>query len=240
MIKDESGVRTPDSSFIIHPSSFIMVDPPMFRLNKFQLVVHLAALMPLVVLVIAWQAGSLSVNPIQDATFRTGKAALVLLVASLACTPAHRVFGFRPAIKARRALGLYAFLYAAIHFSIFIGLDYGFDLRLVALELAEKRYILVGAAALLILLPLAITSTKGWQRRLGKGWKKLHRWVYLAGVLVIFHYAWVQKADIRQPLVWGAILGVLLLLRVPAIRQQAAGWRGAIGKPRRASPRQEG
>jgi methionine sulfoxide reductase heme-binding subunit len=150
------------------------------------------------------------------------------------------VFGFRPALKVRRALGLYAFLYAAIHFGIFIGLDYGFDLRLVGLELAEKRYILVGAAALLILLPLAITSTKGWQRRLGKAWKTLHRWVYLAGVLVIFHYIWVQKSDIREPVVWGAILGVLLLLRVPAIRKRAASWRGAIGKPRRASPRQEG
>ena len=165
---------------------------------------------------------------------------MVLLVASLACTPANTVFGFRPAIKVRRALGLYAFLYAAIHFAIFIGLDYGFDLRLVALELAEKRYILVGAAALLILLPLAITSTKGWQRRLGKTWKKLHRWVYLAGVLVIFHYIWVQKSDIREPIIWGMILGVLLLLRVPAIRKRAASWRAAIGKPRRDSPRQAG
>ncbi len=210
------------------------------KFTPFQLAVHLAALAPLALLVVAWQTGNLSVNPIQDATFRTGKTALVLLVASLACTPVNTLFGFRPALKVRRTLGLYAFLYAVIHFGIFIGLDYGFDLRLVALELAEKRYILVGAAALLILLPLAVTSTKGWQRRLGKGWKKLHRWVYLAGVLVILHYTWVQKTDIRQPLVWGAILGVLLLLRVPAIRQQAAGWRGASGKPRRASPRQEG
>lgn len=213
---------------------------PFPKFTKFQLAVHLAALAPLAVLVAAWLTDNLSVNPIQDATFRTGKTAMVLLVASLACTPANTVFGFRPALKVRRALGLYAFLYAAIHFSIFIGLDYGFDLRLVALELAEKRYILVGAAALLILLPLAVTSTKGWQRRLGKAWKKLHRWVYLAGVLVIFHYIWVQKSDIREPLVWGAILGLLLLLRVPAIRQRAASWRTTIGRPRRASPRQGG
>jgi sulfoxide reductase heme-binding subunit YedZ len=214
----------------------------MYRLKftPFQLAVHAAALAPLAVLVVAALTGNLSVNPIQDATFRTGKTALVLLVASLACTPANTAFGFRPALKVRRALGLYAFLYAAIHFAIFIGLDYGFDLRLVALELAEKRYILVGAAALLILLPLAVTSTKGWQRRLGKTWKKLHRWVYLAGVLVIFHYIWVQKSDIREPILWGIILGVLLLLRVPAIRKRAASWRAAIGKPRRGSPRQEG
>lgn len=210
------------------------------KFTPFQLAVHTAALAPLVLLVLAWLTDNLSVNPIQDATFRTGKTAMVLLVASLACTPANTVFGFRPAIKARRALGLYAFMYAAIHFAIFIGLDYGFDLRLVALELAEKRYILVGAAALLILVPLAVTSTKGWQRRLGKAWKKLHRWVYLAGALVIVHYIWMQKSDIREPLIWGAILGLLLLLRMPAIRKRAASWRGAIGRPRRASPRQEG
>jgi sulfoxide reductase heme-binding subunit YedZ len=216
-----------------------MTPRPAFpKLTKFQLAVHAAALAPLAVLIVAWLTDNLSVNPIQDATFRTGKTAMVLLVASLACTPANTVVGFRPALKVRRALGLYAFLYAAIHFAIFIGLDYGFDLRLVALELAEKRYILVGAAALLILLPLAITSTKGWQRRLGKTWKKLHRWVYLAGVLVIFHYIWVQKSDIREPIIWGAILGVLLLLRVPVIRKRAASWRTAIGKPRRGSPRQ--
>lgn len=199
------------------------------RFTKFQLAVHLAALAPLAVLIVAALTDNLTVNPIQEATFRTGKTAMVLLVASLACTPLNTVFGFRPALKVRRALGLYAFLYAAIHFAIFIGLDYGFDLRLVALELAEKRYILVGAAALLILLPLAVTSTKGWQRRLGKTWKKLHRWVYLAGVLVIFHYTWVQKSDIREPLVWGAILGLLLLLRVPVVRQRAAQWRQRRG-----------
>ena len=210
------------------------------RFTKFQLAVHAAALAPLAVLLVAWLTDNLTVNPIQEATFRTGKTAMALLVASLACTPANTVFGFRPAIKVRRALGLYAFLYAAIHFGIFIGLDYGFDLRLVGLELAEKRYILVGFAALLILLPLAITSTKGWQRRLGKAWKTLHRWVYLAGVLVIFHYIWVQKSDIREPIAWGAILGVLLLLRVPAIRKRAASWRGSIGKPRRDSQRQAG
>ena len=107
------------------------------KFTPFQLAVHTAALAPLVLLVLAWLTDNLSVNPIQDATFRTGKTAMVLLVASLACTPANTVFGFRPAIKARRALGLYAFMYAAIHFAIFIGLDYGFDLRLVALELAE-------------------------------------------------------------------------------------------------------
>ncbi len=196
-----------------------------FHFTRFQALVHLAALLPLALLAVDALRGQLTVNPIQEATLRTGKTAMILLVLSLACTPANTVFGFRQAIKVRRALGLYVFLYALIHFSIYIGVDYGFDLRLIALELAEKRYVLVGFAAFLILLPLAITSTKGWQRRLKQGWKKLHRWVYAAGLLVIFHYAWVQKTDIRQPLAWGAVLAVLLLLRVPAIRRRAANWR---------------
>jgi len=189
------------------------------KFTKFQLFVHLAALFPLALLIWDVTQGNLSVNPIQDITFRTGKTALVLLVLSLAATPVNTIFGFRQAIKVRRALGLYAFLYAGIHFLIFIGLDYGFNLRLVWFELVEKRYVLVGTAALLILIPLAITSTKGWQRRLGKTWKTLHKWVYLAGILVIVHYAWVQKSDIREPLVWGGIVILLLVVRIPVMRK---------------------
>ena len=201
---------------------------PLPRLTKFQLVVHILALVPLGLLI--WDAvnGNLTFNPIQAATLRTGKTALVLLVLSLAATPINTVTGFRQALKVRRALGLYAFLYAAIHFYIYSGIDYGFDLDLIWLELAEKRFVLVGFAAFLILLPLALTSTKGWQRRLKKTWKRLHRWVYLAGILVIFHYVWVVKSDIREPLVWGAILGLLLILRIPAVRKKVVHWRGRL------------
>ncbi|MCS6845253.1 MAG: sulfoxide reductase heme-binding subunit YedZ [Caldilineales bacterium] len=197
----------------------------MRRPTPFQVAVHIAALTPLVALVGAALTDNLTVNPIQEATFRTGKTAMALLVASLACTPTYTVFGFRPALQVRRALGLYAFFYALLHFAIFFGLDYGLDVNLVLLELAEKRYILVGAAALLLLTPLALTSTKGWQRRLGKGWKRLHRLVYPAGVLVIFHYIWVQKSDIREPLIWGSILGLLLVLRLPPVRRWVVGRR---------------
>jgi sulfoxide reductase heme-binding subunit YedZ len=193
--------------------------------TKFQIVVHLAALAPLALLVVAALTDNLTANPIQAATLRTGKMAMVLLVLSLACTPVNTVFGFTQAMRVRRALGLYAFLYAVVHFFIFIGVDYGFDVGLIWLELAEKRYILVGAAALLILTPLAVTSTKGWQRRLKKTWKRIHQWVYAAGVLVIFHYVWVQKSDIREPLIWGGVLGLLLLLRLPAVRRRVVQWR---------------
>ena len=205
------------------------------RFTKFQLATHVAALAPLALLAVAALTNHLTVNPIQAATLRTGKTALVLLVLSLACTPANTVFGFTQAIRVRRALGLYAFLYAAIHFSIFFGVDYRFDVGLIWLELAEKRYILVGAAALLIMIPLAVTSTKSWQRRLKKTWKRLHQWVYAAGALVMVHYLWVQKSDIREPLIWGSVLSLLLLLRVPPIRHRVVRWRTAIRSKLRRS-----
>jgi sulfoxide reductase heme-binding subunit YedZ len=189
------------------------------KLTPFQWLVHLGSLAPLAWLSYDFFAGNLSINPIQDLTFRTGKAALVLLVLSLAATPVNTVFGFRPALKVRRALGLYAFMYVVIHFLIFIGLDYGFNLSLLKGAIFEKRYALVGFAALLILTPLAITSTKGWMKRLGKKWTRLHRLVYLAGILAVIHYVWLVKSDIREPLSYGAAVGLLLLLRVPIVRR---------------------
>lgn len=213
-----------------------------FKFTKFQLLVHIGALLPLIILI--WDAANqnLTVNPIQEATLRTGKTALILLVLTLACTPANTIFGFRQAIKVRRALGLYAFMYMAIHFFIFLGIDYGFDLRLISLELVEKRYVLVGFATLLILLPLAITSTRGWQRRLGKTWKRLHKWIYLAGILAVFHYIWVVKSDIREPLIYGAIVLLLLIARIPAVRKRLSKMRGRLAQtatkpPDAVSPR---
>ncbi len=188
------------------------------RANWFLVIAHAGAWLPLIVL--AWDAarGNLTVNPIQDITFRTGKFALLMLMLSLACTPVHTVTGFRPALRMRKWFGLYAFLYAALHFLVFSVLDFGLDWGLIQREIVEKRYILAGLAALLILIPLAITSTKGWQRRLGKTWKRLHRFVYLAGALVILHYVWLVKADVREPLVWGGALAILLFLRIPRVR----------------------
>jgi sulfoxide reductase heme-binding subunit YedZ len=187
--------------------------------TPFQIAVHLAALAPLAILLWDMWQGNLSVNPIQDITFRTGKAAMVLLVATLAMTPLHTVFGFKQGLKVRRALGLYAFLYASLHFLTYAWLDYDWDLRLIGLEITEKLYVLVGLAAFLILIPLAVTSTKGWQRRLKKNWRRLHRWVYAAAVLVMLHYIWVQKADIREPIIWSIILAILLILRVPTVKR---------------------
>jgi sulfoxide reductase heme-binding subunit YedZ len=188
------------------------------KVSPLQLLVHIAALTPLAWLIFDAATGRLSVNPIQDIEQRTGKVALVLLVASLWCTPAHIITGWAPALRWRRPLGLYAFGYAALHFLTFVGLDYAFNLRFIWADVANKRFIFVGLAALLILVPLAITSTTGWQKRLGKTWRKLHRWVYLAGALVVVHYVWAVKSDIREPLLWGAAVAAGLLIRLPAAR----------------------
>jgi sulfoxide reductase heme-binding subunit YedZ len=205
------------------------------QFTKFQLFVHLASLVPLAWLIVDFLGDNLTVNPIQALTLRTGKYALIWLILSLACTPANTLFGFRPALKVRRALGLYAFLYASLHFLIFVGLDYGFDPVLLREAIFEKRFALVGFAAFLILLALAVTSTRGWMKRLGKNWTRLHRLVYLAGALVIVHYVWLVKADIRVPLLYGAGVALLLSARIPAVRKALSRFRQArfsFGRPK--------
>lgn len=207
-----------------------------------QVAVHLASLAPLAALIWDGLHDQLTANPIQALTFRTGKVALVLLTLSLACTPLSAVFGLRQAVKWRRPLGVYAFCYAALHFFIFSVLDYGLDFGLIREAIFEKRYALVGFAAFLLLLPLALTSTRGWMKRLGKGWKRLHRAAYLAGILVVVHYVWLVKADRREPLLWGAAIGVLLLLRIPAVRRRIAQIRPRVARGRagrRQAPQDE-
>jgi len=128
-----------------------------------------------------------------------------------------------------------------VHFLTFIALDYGLNFRLLWADVAGKRYIFVGLAALLILIPLALTSTRGWQRRLGKAWRKVHRLVYVAGGLVVVHYAWAVKSDIREPLIWGAVIALGLLVRVGAVRRLLIQWRtgknaSPAGRVKKAAP----
>jgi sulfoxide reductase heme-binding subunit YedZ len=189
------------------------------RFARYQILALIAGLIPLAWLAFDALTGNLTANPIQAVEQRTGRYALYLLVASLACTPLYIVTGWSVPLRWRRPLGLYAFMYALLHFSTFLGLDYGFDLGLIWADVAGKRFIFVGAAAFIILLLLALTSTKGWQRRLKKAWSRLHRWVYVAGILVIAHYIWAVKADTRLPLAWGAVLILLLALRLPPIKR---------------------
>jgi methionine sulfoxide reductase heme-binding subunit len=185
------------------------------------LLANVGALIPLTWLGWDLVQGNLSVNPIDDIIDRTGKGALVMLFLSLACTPVNILFGFSRALTVRKTLGLYAFFYASFHFLNFVGLDYGFNLGLIFGDaLLEKRYILVGLAALMILIPLAITSTSGWMKRLGRNWKRLHQLVYLAGVLAVLHFLWLSKAAERwEPLTYAAVLALLLVVRVPPVRR---------------------
>ncbi len=170
-------------------------------------VAHIGALLPLAVLLVQAATNDLTANPIQFITLRTGKTALVLLMLSLAVTPATVLFGWYQIKPLRRIFGLYAFMYAALHFLIFVGLDYAFDPVL----LREAIF------AFLLLIPLAVTSTRGWIKRLGRRWVQLHRLVYVAALLVVVHYTWLVKSDMRVPLAFGAVIVGLLLLRLPAV-----------------------
>jgi len=208
------------------------------KIDWLRLAVHAGSIAPLVVLITNYTTERLSVNPIQDVERITGHTALMLLVVSLACTPANTVFGFKRALSVRRALGLYAFYYAALHFLTFAVLDFGLDTALIQDEIIQKRYQLIGLLALIIMLPMAVTSTKTWQKRLGRRWRLLHRLVYLAALLAVVHFVWLVKSDIGEPLRFGAVVVILLTLRVPAVRRAVSQLRvRAVGAMRNVRAR---
>ena len=192
-----------------------------------RLAVHLSGLVPLVLLIWAYWSGQLGPDSIGEAMRRAGRLAILFLMLSLTPTVVTKVFGIKEVLRVRRALGLYTFLYAATHFLIFIGLDYGFDLGLILLAIRDSRFILVGAAALILLATLALTSTKGWMKRLGKNWKRLHRAAYVAAALAVWHYAWAFKELRMKPIAYGVVLAVLLTLRLPPLVRWLGGLRRA-------------
>lgn len=200
--------------------------PKIRQINYLKVLVYIGAITPLIWLLWAYFSNNLTVNPIQAATQRTGNYALIFLTLALSVTPFNTITGYKKVITVRRSLGLFAFFYAAMHFSIFVGLDYGFEWSYVIPELFEKRYTIVGFAAGFILFLLAITSFRWWMKRLGKNWKRFHRLVYAVGILVIVHFAWAKKGDIfrlsgdiGKPLIFGSIILILLILRIPPIRK---------------------
>jgi sulfoxide reductase heme-binding subunit YedZ len=185
-----------------------------------KVVLWLGALAPGAWLAVGLYTGALGPNPIEKLTHVTGMTTLVLLLVTLTVTPARRLTGWNPLIKLRRPLGLFAFFYAVVHFSIWFAFDMVFNVGWMLEDIVERRFITVGMAALLVLTPLAITSTRGWIRRLGKRWGTLHRGIYLAAALGVVHYYWLVKADTRLPLVLGACLAVLLLARTPLVTKR--------------------
>jgi sulfoxide reductase heme-binding subunit YedZ len=189
----------------------------------FPILVHIGCLLPIPWLILdAWR-GNLTADPIRASILRTGKIALELLVLSLACTPLNNIFGFKPALKVRRALGDYSFLYTSLHFAIFVSLDYGFDIQLVMNELI-RPYALVGLVAGLLLIPLAITSFSPWPKRLGKNWKRLHNLVYAINLLAALHFILVVKQGVTEPYLWMILIVFLLVLRLPPVRHFLSGF----------------
>ncbi|GMV08093.1 MAG: hypothetical protein AMXMBFR53_43680 [Gemmatimonadota bacterium] len=177
-------------------------------------VLWLSALAPAAWLLAGFFLGWLGVNPIEKLTHVTGMTALVLLLVTLSVTPLRRVTGWNPLIQLRRPLGLFAFFYACLHFSVWMVLDLGFELAWVAEDIAERPYITVGFTAFVLLVPLAVTSTKGWIRRLKKRWTTLHALVYVSTALGCVHFYWLVKSDVRLPLLLAAVYVVLMASRL--------------------------
>jgi methionine sulfoxide reductase heme-binding subunit len=180
-----------------------------------KLLVIVGPLIPLALLGWGYASGGLGANPVQEITLRTGKVTLILLVLTLSVSPFARLPRLGLVKSWRLPLGLYTFGYAALHFLITIGLDYGFRWDLIRVDLLNKRFIIVGFAALVLLLPLALTSSAGWRRRLGGNWRRLHWLIYPATLLALTHFTWQVKADLTQPLIFIGVILVLLLLRLP-------------------------
>jgi sulfoxide reductase heme-binding subunit YedZ len=173
-----------------------------------------AALLPLAWLGVRAATDALGAEPVETLLHGTGDWALRLLLASLAITPARRWLGLSVLAPLRRSFGLFAALYAGLHFTIYLTLEVGLDAGLLLEDVTERPYVSAGFGALVLLLALAVTSTRGWQRRLGRRWVRLHRLVYLAAALAVLHFLWLVKADLREPLVYAAILALLLLARL--------------------------
>ena len=172
---------------------------------------------PLLSILLRARSGALGANPIAEALNELGLMALVLLIASLACTPLRTLVGWTWPIRVRRLLGLLAFAYATLHVAVYAGLDQGLDLRAVLADVFKRRFIFVGFAAFVMMAPLAWTSTKRAVRRMGYvRWKRLHLLVYPAALCAVVHFVWRVKKDLSEPLAYAAILAALLLVRVVA------------------------
>lgn len=180
--------------------------------------IFLGALAPLASVILRASQGSLSANPIAEAENELGLTALILLLATLACSPAKRLLGWTWPMRVRREIGLFAFCYATLHFLTYVVLDQGVDWSAIVDDITKRPFITVGFAALVLLTPLAFTSTSGWIKRLGyRRWLRLHQLIYLAGLLAVVHFIWRVKLDVSQPLTYAVILAALLALRL-AIR----------------------
>jgi sulfoxide reductase heme-binding subunit YedZ len=171
--------------------------------------------MPVVSLVTAALTDNLSANPVKDITEGTGTWALRFLLITLCVTPLRKLTGWNEAIKYRRMLGLFAFIYGFLHFLTYVWLDQFFSLPDIVQDVYKRPFITAGFSSFVVMIPLAITSTQKWIARLGgKQWQLLHRLTYVGAIAAVVHYLWLVKADTRRPLAYGFLLSLLLGFRV--------------------------
>ncbi len=196
------------------------------RYTPLQVAMHIYAWSVLVMLIYKYFTNDLSADPVQYLERRTGHHAVALLILSLACTPLNTLFKWSELLKRRRALGLYAFMYATIHILIYLDLDFGLAWSFILQNFTQDPRLIVGLTAFLLLIPLAWTSFDVWKKRLGKNWKRLHTFVYAIVPLAVLHFAWNKKGDIfalqgdiAQPLAYALIVIVLLIMRISRVRK---------------------
>jgi len=201
--------------------------------------VFAACLVPLVWLAcgaFGWLGATLGVDPVTELEHECGKTALNLLLLTLAVTPLRELSGQPQLLRLRRMLGLFAFFYVVLHFTIYLVLDLELNFATLGTDIAKRPYITIGFTGLLLLIPLAVTSTNGMMRRLGRRWQSLHRLVYVIAVLGVWHFYWQVKRDVREPLIYAGILGILFGYRLvrARIRRRASAPSTVRATPARA------
>jgi sulfoxide reductase heme-binding subunit YedZ len=174
----------------------------------------IVCLIPLAQLAYGFYTDDLTANPIEYITRFTGSWALIILITSLAVTPSRKIFGWNALIRYRRMLGLFAFFYAVLHFLIYMVLDHFFDFQAIAKDIYKRPYVTAGFTSFVLMVPLALTSTAAMIRRLGKRWQQVHRLAYIAAAAGVLHFYWLVKSDIRRPVQYGAVLALLLGVRL--------------------------
>ncbi|MFA5170741.1 MAG: protein-methionine-sulfoxide reductase heme-binding subunit MsrQ [Sulfuriferula sp.] len=188
--------------------------------TRLKIATFLLALYPLIRLLIFAATDNLGANPIEFITHSTGTWTLVGLMLTLTVTPLRKMTGWNSLLRIRRMLGLFSFFYASLHFITYIWLDQFFDLGAIIHDVYKRPFITVGFSAFILLIPLALTSSNAMIRRLGaKRWQQLHKLVYLIAILGVLHYVWLVKKDLTQPLIYAAVLTLLLGWRLWHARQ---------------------
>ncbi len=209
-----------------------------YRLDKkttrqlIRVAAHIGALIPLALLIWDYYQFQLGADPVREILLRTGETALGLLVLSLAVTPLKTLFGWTILFPVRRIFGLYTFMYVMIHFGTFIWLDYGLNLQFILDGVLEQNFVLAGFTAFLLLIPLAITSNKWSQRKLGKRWSKLHKLVFIIIAVALLHFWWLVKNVYYAPFIYSAVVVIFLLLRWQPVKQKALRFQRRFRKKR--------